>query len=457
VSIVGVTTDDFVVYLDSSTVTPTVYAISLAAGSKPITIGLADQNDNVVVAGKVVLFEGNGNKNGVGQLSVWTSAASAASVISTASCSSTPQSGLYAVSADSKYVLFFDDSDTSCITGTLTVVGADGSGKAALDPSVDLAGNYCSLMLAFAGDHAVAGYCVTSADAGAVIDASLPGGNTTINVATVSAFGPPSWTPEPLLVGAQPSVTTDSSGTRVILVGPNGTTMYPLDGGAPVTIDPNGALGAVTNTPGFLADDGGVLVYTTTAQALERAATTQSPAPTQLGNAGTFSDILSISPNQGWAIGTLNTYDYPAIDLYLVSIATPGAVTTLSATATATIYGDSFTADSSRALYLTAINSNGSGTLNALPVAGGTPMILNAAALADFATSGTNVVIDGNLDPNEGIADILLADVSKANAPSVLVSYADPYPFMNAEKTTILYSWSYRPGTTSGIWALPVP
>jgi hypothetical protein len=457
--IIGVTSDDFVVYLDTSTVTPTVYAISLAAGSKPVALGLADQNDNVVVAGRVVLFENDGNKKGVGRLSAWTSTAAAAAGISTHSCSAVPQSGMYAASPDGKYVLYFDDVDTDCETGTLTVAATDGSSKTSLVTSVDLTGAYCGFMLAFAGDTAVAGYCVTSAADGALIDASLEDGGTTIDVATVSAFSPPSWGQVPLVVGAQPGIVTDPSLAQVILIGPNGTAAYPLDGGAPVTIDPNGELGALGATPGLLADDGGVLVYTTVAEALDRSATTSppTPAPAQLAGVGTFADVLAISPNQQWVIGTLNTGDYPAIDLYLASITTPGPLTALSSTTTATLYGDAFTADSSRALYLTAINSNGSGTLVARPIAGGSPTVLNAAALADFSPSGTKVVIDGNLDSNDGVADILVADVSSAAAPKVLVSLADLYPTMNMEKTTVLYTWSYDPGPSSGLWALPVP
>jgi hypothetical protein len=453
VGIIGVTSDDYVVYLDTSTVTPAVYAISIAAGSKPISLGLADVNENIVVAGKAVLFETNGNKNGVGQLLVWTSAASAPAVLSTASCSATPGAGMYAVSPDDEYVLFFDDSDTTCSTGTLSVAAIDGSNKTPLVSSVDLAGNVCNLMLSFAGDDAVAGYCVTESDAGAVLDS---GAGANLNIATVSAFSPPGWTRSQFIVGAQPGIVTDPAGSKFVLVGPNGTAAYPLDGGAPVTIDPNGELGAENGTPGLLADDAGTLVYTTTSQALQRASTTAPPNPTQLAPSG-FADVMALSPNQSWVIGTLDTSDYPAIDLYLVSLTAPGAVTTLASTASATISGDAFTADSSRALYLTTLLSNGSGALNAKPVAGGTPSVINPSAVTVFSPSGTKVVFAGNFDANSGIADILVGDVSTTAAPTVLVSAADPSPRMNAAKTTIVYSWSYQPGALSGIWALSVP
>jgi hypothetical protein len=346
---------------------------------------------------------------------------------------------MYAVSPDNKYLLFFDDSDTECNTGTLTVAGTDGSNKTPLVRTVDLAGNLCSVMLAFAGDTAVAGYCVTESDAGAILDA---GGGSNVNVATVSAFSPPAWTGGPLVVGAQP--------------GPSGTVAYPLDGGAPVTIDPTGQLGNETGMPGVLLNDAGALVYTTTAQALSRAATTAPPNPTQLAASG-FVDVMAVSPGQAWLIGTLNTGDYPAIDLYLASSTIPGTPATLSSTATAALNGDAFTADSSRALYLTTLEKGGNGTLTAMPVAGGAPSVINPNAVIVFSPSGTKVVFAGDFDGAEGVADVLVGDVASAVAPKVLVSVADPVIWMDAAKTTILYTWSYEPGALSGLWTLPVP
>ena len=430
---------------------------SLAAGSKPIALGLADNNEYVIVLGKTVLFQNDGTSNGVGHLYVWTSSMTAPTLISSASCSATPGEGLAAASSDGKYVLFFDGVDATCSTGTLTVAATDGSSKTALVPQIDLGGNLCSLMLAFGGDTAVAGYCVTGGDGGVVIDASLPEGGLTINVGTVSTFVPPSWAKTELVVGAQPGVTVDNAGTEVVLVDNAGTVVYPLDGGAPVTIDPTGQLGNYTGTPGVLANDGGTLLYTTTNLNLARAATTAPANPVALSDAGAFSDIFAVSASQSWLIGSLNTYDYPAVDLYLSSTLTPGPIATLAGTASGMLSGDAFTADSSRALFFSGAQSNGSGTLNSVLLAGGSPAVVAANALSVFSPSGTKIVFSGNFEPNQGLADLLEADVSTTAAPKLLVSVIDPQPFMNAAKTTILYTWSYQAGASSGLWALPVP
>jgi hypothetical protein len=458
VSVVGVTSDDYAVYLDTSTATPSVGAISLAAGSKPISLGVADNNDNVIVAGKVVVFENDGNGSGVGHLYAWTSAASAPALLSSSSCSAVPGDGQVAASADGKYVLFFDGVDTNCATGTLTVAATDGSSKTALVPQIDLGGNLCSLMLAFGGDTAVAGYCVTGGDGGVVIDASLPGGGTTINVGTVSAFSPPSFAKVQLVVGAQPGITVDPAGTQVVLVDNAGTVAYPLDGGAPVTIDPLGQLGNETGMPGVLTSDAGALLYTTTNLNLARASTTAPSNPVALSDAGAFSDIFAVSPSQSWVVGSLNTYDFPAVDLFLSSTSTPGPITTLAGTATGMLSGDPFTADSSRALFFSNAQSNGSGTLTALPLAGGgAPAVVAANAVTAFSPSGTKVVFSGNFDPNEGVADLFETDVATTAAPKLLVSMSDPYPYLNAEKTMIVYAWSFSSGAYAGLWAKPIP
>ncbi len=457
VTVVGVTTDDYVVYMDSSGIPTMAYAISLAPGSSPITLGPLDQDDDLVVSGRVALFESGENNAGVGTLSVWNSSLAKATQLSTTSCSANVGSSQYATSADGKYVLFFDGSDPACIGGTLTVAAVDGSMKTPVVPQVDLSGNLCSLMLAFGGDRGVAGYCVTGGDGGVVIDASLPEGGSTVNVATVSSFTGPAWPRTPVVVGAQPGVAVDPSGTEVVLVGANGTAAYPIGGGPPVSIDPNGELGNVSSKPGFLVNDGGTLLYTTTNLALARASTTVPATPTLLSDAGAFTDILFVSPDERWVIGTFNTSYYPDSDLYLAPAGAPGPTITLSSQLAATITGDAFTADSSHALYLTAVTKKQNGTLNAAPVAGGAPTVVATNAVAAYAVSGTKIIVDGDFDPNEGTAGVYVADVATTAPPRLLVSLANPYPFMNAARTSVIYTWSYETGASSGIWVLDVP
>jgi len=338
------------------------------------------------------------------------------------------------------------------------VAGADGSGKTALIPSVDLSGNYCFPTITFGGDHAVAAYCVTGGDAGVVIDAGEADGGTNVNVATVGSFTGPSWTPVPLAVGVQPGITVDPAGTKVALVGPAGTVVYPIGGGSALTIDSTGESGQLSGSPGLLTNDGGTLVYTTTAEALERAQTASPPDPTQLVAAGTFADVFTLSPNQNWVIGALNGgQGFGQSDLYLASATTAGSATTLSSTTTSGIEGDAFTVDSSHALFFTALSKQGTGTFNAAAVTGGTPTVLGTSAFNDLGTSGAKVIFSANFDATNYVGDLLAVDTSTTAAPTVVVSVADPYVYLNAEKTLIVYTWSYQPGANAGLWTHPVP
>jgi hypothetical protein len=292
-----------------------------------------------------------------------------------------------------------------------------------------------------------------------VIDAGLADGGTNVNVATVSSFSAPSWAPVPIAVGVQPGISVAPNGTQVVLVGPAGTLAYPIGGGTPVTIDATGELGTLTGSPGVLVNDGGALVYTTAAQALERASTTSPASPTQLVAAGSFADVLALSPNQSTVVGALTAATHGNdSDLYLASATTAGSATTLSSATTAALLGDAFTADSTHTLFYTGV-SHGAGTLNAASVTSGTPTTLGTAAFYDLATSAAKVLFQANLNTagQNAAGDVLAVDTSQTAAPTTLVSVADPYPALSSDKTKLVYTWSFNTGSSAGLWVMPVP
>jgi hypothetical protein len=450
----GVTSDDYAVYTDETSSTAFVaYAISLAAGSKPISLGPVDSNDDVSVIGKVVFLGTSADQNGVGAASVWTSSAAAPASISTATLQ-----GFFGVSSDGSHVIFLDGIPAAEATASIASAASDGTGKATLVGSVDIADNFCFPQIGFGGTYAVAAYCEVG-DAGGV-DAGTADGGTNLNVGTVTSYAGASAASSALIAAnVQTVFSVDATGTTVVVNGATGTVAYPIAGGGAVPIDATGQVGQVTFTPGLLTSDGSHLVYTTTANALERAATTSPADPVQLAAAGTFADVFRLSPDGNWVVGTLTWSQKNGGEgnLFLAATASDGgAPATLSSAATSGLEGDVFTTDSSHVLFYTGLGQSG-GTLSAATVGGGTPATIGTNAITDLATSGAKIVFNSNYDATTGGADLQSVDTSTTTAPAVLVTAADQEFFLNAEKTAIVYVWSYEPGSSSGLWTLPVP
>ncbi len=446
----GVTSDDYVVYTDPSN---NVFAISLAAGSKAIALGTTDMNNDVTVMGAAVFITTAVDpSSGAGSISVWTSKASAPAALTT-----TGLVGTYAASKDGSFVAFLDGVDSSGVTATISVAASDATGKTALVPGVDLADDICFPIISFGGSTLVATYCEVG-DAGAV-DAGAADGGVNVDVGVVTSFSGASWTPATLATAVQTVFSLNSAGTEVVVIGASGSALVPIGGGTAVPIDPNAQIGATTLNPGIQTNDGTGVIYTTTAQALERASTTPPANPVQLGGTQKFSDVFGLSPDQSWLVGMLNQDpNSGGSDLYLASATAAGNATTLSATTTGSVGGgsDLFTADSTSVLFLTNLQQAG-GTLNALKVSGGTPVTLGQSAAFVLATSGGKIVFNSNYDGNSNSADLQGVDTAATASPTVLVTAADPFFFLNAEKNTVVYTWSYQSGASAGLWTLPAP
>ncbi len=452
----GVTSDDFVIYTDSSGTANTAYALSLAAGSKPISLGAVDPGDDVEVSGKVVFLATTSDKNGVGAVSVWTSAAAAPVALSASTFVS--QGGYFFVSADGAHVVFLDALNETSQTAAIAVAGTDGTGKTTLVGSVEL-GNVCFPALGMAGTYAVAAYCEVT-DAGAP-DAGEADGGTNPYIGVVSTFaGPTAWTQATIASTVQTVFSVDHGATKVAVNGLTGTALYPIGGGTALPVDANGEIGAITFSPGLFTKDGSHFLYTTNTQALERAATTAPVSPVELAPAGKFADVLALSPDEAWTLGALSSDPQTGnVDLYMSSAATAGTPLTLSSATTAGLDGTPFTADSTHVLFFTGL-SNGAGTLNALAVTGTTPTAIATNAFTDVATSAAKIIFNdtlGGVGGSTNAADLKAVDVSTTAAPTLLVTQADPNFTLNTAKTLIVYTWSYTPGASAGLWTLPAP
>src|SRR5262249_30280838 len=118
--------------------------------------------------------------------------------------------------------------------GTLAAISADGTGRATLLPSLDLSSTTpCFPVLRFVGDTLL-------------VASSTVGGSG----AAVRQFTGPAWSPTTLVQNARCGFDVDRSGTWVLAAGTSGLAAYSLAGGAPVAIDPTGALGFFTGASG---------------------------------------------------------------------------------------------------------------------------------------------------------------------------------------------------------------
>jgi hypothetical protein len=478
----GVTSDGYVIYTDNAT--NALYAISLTASGtpQPTTIAPLTASGNFIVnvTGAVVSFWNPVNMSTViGPLSIWTSAHGVQAVATLSQGPNFNQGqqpgAVFAVSADSSHVLFFDN--VSGVTGDLYVAATDGTGKTKLINQTEVSDSNCYSTLTFGGAYAVAAYCggmvVSTADSGAgdagdggadaeadaaadggTADAVAPDAGTAQGI--ISTFTGPSWTLAAHLTDVQPAVTVDSAGTELLVSAPSGLLVYPIAGGAATLID------SASGSAGTLTSDGGATIYTTGANALKRSPVV-APLPVTLVPTG-LAGLIALSNDNNWVQAFLNVDQSSGFtDLYLASAATTGSATLLGS-APAAVFGDAFTANSGYALYFANLDTDtGTGTFTAANCsapgdAGGT--VIGMDAWEDFASSGTKVVYNDNFMQGMGsggqTADLKSVDVS-APVPTLLVSQADANFFLSPDKTKIIYTWTYETGSQAGLWVLPAP
>jgi hypothetical protein len=449
VVIQGVTSDGYAIYIDTSGASPTLSAVSVSGGA-PKSIDSYDGSGGVAVTGSVtVYFNGVSQTTGAGTIGVWTSA-HAKQTVSTTGLAAIPGQGSLDVSKDGAHVLFLDNATAS--TADVTVIDTDGTNKKVLVPGVHLDYTLCPPNIGFAGAYAIVAYCTADpADAGAP-DGGAPA------TATIATFTGTGWTTTgSISTAAFTGFTHDSAGAQVLYGTAGGMQVATLSSGASALIDPAGLGGIFTS-------DGKSVVYVTSAGAINLAPAAGG-TPTTLLATG-FKGLYGLSPDDKWLLAykqvvTDQQTGAQTSDIYLASATAPSTATALVSSTNAAIYGDSFTADSSHALY-TANVSGAVGDFMAAAVSGGTPVKLGSTEWINIASTGAKTTFNVNWvsggQSGQGTADIESVDTSGSAAPTLLVSQADAFYFMTAAKDKIVYSWSYVSGDTrDGIWVLPAP
>jgi len=435
--ILALTEDSHAIYEDLTS--QLLYAVPVAGGA-PSKIGMmTSQGRTIWTRGPAVLYlpSAADPTTSIAPLSSW-SAAGGTHVISPSILAVDSYYYTYDVSEDGSSVAYFAATPTSS-TATLTISSADGKTQTPLVPNIDLTNMACfPPAVQFVKNTLVAQYCLAPAPA--------------TEVSTIATFAAPSFTQATIGTSFTPTpgpVPVDPAGKNLLLPGPtdSGLYLYPIGGGAPVVVDPQGNYAAFTPS--------GDIVYTTINTALMRydvaTATATMLVPTGLNYP------LAVSPDGNWLqIAQFQDSTTELTDLYVASTTTPGTAKQIVSTATSSALG--FTADSTYGTFGTGFPATfGSATFDfqAAKTTGGAAFKVLSAANAPLYTSGAKLISNTNQSKTTGAADIVSVDLA-TNTPVTLVTQADPGLFL-ATSSELVYSWYCDENATAGIWTTTVP
>jgi hypothetical protein len=436
----GVTSDGYVVYTDVSAMT---YSAVPLAGGTPTSIGGSDGTGEYTVGTVAFAFSNVDQNTGAGSLMIWTSA-HGAQTIGTAVYATFAGQGQLDVSKDGTKLLYFDN--TTAATVDATIINTDGTGKTVIAPGLNFASMTCIPNVYFAGDYAVVENC-SEADGGVG--------------STLESFTGSGWTTTAMIsstVNGDVNAIVDPTGASVLYVSSSGLEVVPVATGTPVLIDATGTAGSFTN-------DGAHVVYATSGGAINLAAVTGGTPTTLLAAAG-YQGVAAVSPDNSHLLAFKSIEQDMSgdvlSDLYLGSATAAGSATSLVSQPTAGLLGDVFTTDSTHVTYMAALAS-GAGNFTAAAISGGTPVTVGMNNSLNLSTSAAKALFNANLNSSGGTggfgaADMMSVDLSAATpAPTLLVSQADAYFYLDQAKDKVAYSWSYLANSQAGIWVLPVP
>jgi hypothetical protein len=437
--ILGLTSDDHVLYLDHTTFD--AYVLPLGGGN-PTLVG--SSGDAGLGQRQVALLWSNLQQSS-GTLTIWT-AAHGVQVLG-----NTSLVDWSSVSEDSSHVVYVDNArinaNGSAYIGDVYVSATDGTGKTALVLGACLDE---TLWLQFAKSTLVLTTCAYANDAGTVPDGGA-------GYADLSTFSGQTWTETTLATGIPVDTTFGppflvDDGATTVVARATGMKAFPIGGGAGTLIDANGLLGALTA-------NGKDTIYPDSFGALKRSPLA-APNPLTLVSGGLVY-LNAVSPDEKWAMTALGT-PYTPGGISLASATQPGPLTTLAAQSALSNWS-SFTSDSSQAVFFTNVScSECGGTLQAAPTGGGPSVVLSASAWQDDATSGAKVLLGDNYSKTGGVsfwghADIEAVDLAKGPTLQPIVPAADAPFYLTSDKTRVVYGLSYMAGQMAGLWVLPVP
>jgi hypothetical protein len=442
-TVFGVTTDDYVIYGD----TTTLWAVPVAGGSATmLASGLADWAAGV--SGQVA-FVFQSIVNNVGTLSIW----SHASGFHAASSSSWANFDGFAASSDGSRVLFLANVHVAD-GGTLTqsdidIANTDLTDQQTLAANVNLNLDQCSPSLAFPGTSstlAVVESCPLGSEMGTAQRFTLSGTTWTgTNLST--ALGPNGFV-------------IDSTGTQLMAVSYTGPMLsIDINSGTTTTLTTNGWV------QGFYTSSGTNAVFTEASLLVDAAVDTNivttpvsSPSPSVIAAHG--QRAWAPSPNESWFTFTYGFAATGLVDLYLGSTA---GTTTATLSLSSTALPGSFTADSNYVVWDDGIDASTLvGTLHAQAVSSASPTVVATNSYADFSVvgaTGSKIVYNSRYAaPASGspTADLYWVDLA-SGSPTLVASGATAYIAPASGSSAVAYSIGNRSSALDGVWVYAVP
>jgi hypothetical protein len=448
-------TTDHAIYEDLTT--QEIYGVALAGGGMPSDIGkMTSQGPTMTSQGPTVVYLPTpaDPMSGLAPVSAW-SPSTGTNVISKSAIAWDSFEYTYDATKDGMYVAYYATTDDE--TATLVVSTTDGKTQTSLVSGIDLQDedartgevNCYPPVLQFVNDTLIAQYCVKPSP---TEDAGTPS-----ETMTIATFTGPSFATVPLGTTFQPfsqqtgsGLAVDPTGTLALMSDSagNGLYLYPLAGGNPMTVDPNG-------TSAFFAPNGDIL-YTTTSNSLVRYAASSGTKTTLVTSGLTVP--FDLSPDGNWLqAGYVQSSTTGLSDLFIAPAMTPGPVNEVVNTATTSAAG--FTADSSYSVFGTGFPMGFaplSFDLQASKTSGGASATVLTASAFPLFTTGSKLITNTNLTKSTGSADIVEVDLSTTAGPTALVSQADPNLFLTTTNQ-VVYSWYCNENAMAGVWALTPP
>jgi hypothetical protein len=453
-SISGVTSDDYVIYLDNTT--QTFFGAPLDGGS-PVPILTLPQgwSSFINIYGKQVALQTWGPVlSYTCQLTMWSSRLSQPILASTAALLEYTYTDWG--SPDSSRFIYIRVTNSTQTVGAIYGVNADGTNPtpliqaAALTPT-----NTCVPTVSFSSDgYAIISYCpVGPADAGPTH--------------TVASFSLANWSPGASIPNAGSTVAVDPQGEQLVTTSAaSGWSLqaFPLDGGeAGVVLDPATPIGPGQSFTGVTSTPFSV-IYTSDAGALEQVGVTSQPTPVTLVDGG-VGGFLAVAPDgRSVLLSTGSSYS-------LASTTTPGP---LQFVASPDAYdgglalylpGGAFTSDSKYVVFFTNVASNNggaqSGTIHALQIDASAPPIAisNAYATRDTPLGGSRVlVVSGASDGEGGITSTRNFEIAYPGTgrSNVVVAQGAGQGFgITSDGSRLVYSAAGDAG--GGIYVAPLP
>jgi hypothetical protein len=420
--IAGLTTDDVAAVLDQQ---QGALAIDVATGDA-LTVDAAA--DLLSVDGPAIIaFHNDDLVTGIGDMVVWTRASGAVAMAHDA----TP---LHVMSPALGRMLVTEASSSDGTTTRLVVKSLDGSSTLPV-ATISRVGA-CAARVGATPAAFVVSYC--------------PPGSDTVALAAVDA-----------MTGAMTSLSAEPVAVFRVIPG----------GGELVAVISTAGHGTLTTTAGGVVRDyggnvaalapaaDGSAVFVRAQGALVRAPI-DGAASTTLVTSGVAS-IRAVSASGAallfnGALATRNGYG----SLLLTSGETVGGVTTLVATTDGTTFGSAFTADESRALYISGAGDELVGTLRSQSVAGGPSTVHGERVWTVNAYAHSRVVFSADyaaVPKRPGHVTLAAADTSSGAAPTVIATDAGAYGFVTAARDRVVFSFHGAAGDGPGLYVASLP